>query len=118
MISSINYPLRYPPLSNCVWKLIAPSDYFISLRFLADIDIEIGDGCQYDYLDVFLLDAQGGLLLQNYHHCGEKTAALLNEDLRRAELWTKIVVIHFYSDSNYGGNGFQLSYSLQCKHIE
>lgn len=115
VLSSPNYPENYPIYKDCVWKLIAPKDHFISLTFLSDIDLEKADNCKFDYLDIFLLDAQGELLVDNSHLCGSQSSSQLNSGLTgtAAELQTQIVVIHFHSDGSYTGRGFQLSYTLQ-----
>ena len=114
VVTSPNYPNDYPSLSDCLWKFIAPTGYFISLRFLADLDLEGGSNCKYDYLDIFLLDSRGELLVDKKHYCGVKSASVLNSDLSITdEMHTHAVVIQFHSDSTYTGAGFQLAYNLQ-----
>ena len=120
VLSSPNYPQNYPSYTDCVWKLIAPRGHFISLRFLSDLHLESGgDSCKFDFLDIFLLDAQGGLLVENIHLCGLQTATQLNSDLlaTTAEQHTQIVVVHFHSDDTYTYSGFQLSYALQGEAV-
>lgn len=77
--------------------------------------MEEDKNCKYDYLDIFLLDIHGELLVDNSHLCGSQSTAQLNSDLTGsgAELHAQIVVVHFHSDGTYTGRGFQLSYTLQ-----
>ena len=114
VLSSPNFPHNYPLFSDCVWKLVAPKGYFISLRFLSNVDIEDKLNCKYDYLDLFLLNSQGEQLADNSHLCGSLHASQLNSALSgNTELQTQAVVVHFHSDGTYIGTGFQLSYTLQ-----
>ncbi|XP_038060664.1 bone morphogenetic protein 1 homolog isoform X1 [Patiria miniata] len=50
-ITSPSYPDLYPRDKNCVWHLVAPSLYRISLQFLS-FELEGNDVCKYDYVEV------------------------------------------------------------------
>ena len=114
IVTSPNHPRDYPSLSDCMWKLIAPKSFFISLRFLADVNIENGKDCRFDYLDIFLLDSHEQPLVGKKRLCGNVSASVLNAELMSdVELHTQTVVIQFHSDSWYSGAGFQLGYTLQ-----
>ena len=79
-----------------------------------DIEVNLRDGCSYDYLALFLLDAWGEQLTNTSYFCGINSASMLNSALgSSAELQTQAVIAHFHSDGTYTGKGFQLSYTLQ-----
>ena len=58
VLSSPHYPYEYPANLECVWKLIAPKGYAIKLSF-HDFDIEWDQNCEYDFLDILLLNMHG-----------------------------------------------------------
>ena len=59
IISSQHYPKHYPADLECTWKLIAPEGYAIKLT-IQDIEIEHHyTKCEYDFLDVLLLNRRG-----------------------------------------------------------
>ena len=58
ILNSQRYPGDYPTNLECTWKLIAPDEYAIKLTF-HDFDIEDSKGCEYDFLDVLLLNKRG-----------------------------------------------------------
>ena len=58
ILNSQRYPGDYPTNLECTWKLIAPDKYAIKLTF-HDFDIEDSKGCEYDFLDVLLLNKRG-----------------------------------------------------------
>ncbi|XP_076019983.1 bone morphogenetic protein 1-like isoform X2 [Genypterus blacodes] len=50
-LSSPGWPKEYTPNKNCVWQLVAPIQYRITLLF--DVfEIEGNDVCKYDYVEV------------------------------------------------------------------
>ena len=59
IISSQHYPKHYPADLECTWKVIAPEGYAIKLT-IHDIEIEQHfKKCEYDFLDVLLLNRRG-----------------------------------------------------------
>ena len=61
VLSSPHYPNHYQTNVDCVWKLIAPVGYAITLTF-NDFDVEWEKHCAYDYVDVFNVDNNGHTL--------------------------------------------------------
>ncbi|KAM6986877.1 bone morphogenetic protein 1-like isoform 2-T2 [Aplochiton taeniatus] len=50
-ITTPGWPKEYPPNKNCVWQLVAPTQYRITLLF--DVfETEGHDVCKYDYVEV------------------------------------------------------------------
>lgn len=117
IISSPSHPSFYPSNLNCTWDLTAPTGYFISVNLVADMDIEDPtnqDVCEYDYLGLSFFNASGGPLANTDHFCGNISASKLNNKLGSFnELQSQAVIVHFHSDNNYAGKGFQLRFNLQ-----
>ena len=51
IISSPNWPQAYSPSKTCVWQIVAPDQFKITLEFL-DFQLEGSDICKYDYVEV------------------------------------------------------------------
>ncbi|KAJ8260725.1 hypothetical protein COCON_G00164480 [Conger conger] len=51
-ITSPGWPGEYPPNKNCIWHLVAPTQYQITLQF-DTFETEGNDVCKYDYLEVW-----------------------------------------------------------------
>ncbi|XP_077592860.1 bone morphogenetic protein 1-like isoform X1 [Stigmatopora nigra] len=50
-LTTPGWPMEYPPNKNCVWLLVAPIQYRITLVF-DFFETEGNDVCKYDYVDV------------------------------------------------------------------
>ncbi|KAM7394462.1 hypothetical protein PAMP_021266 [Pampus punctatissimus] len=50
-ISTPGWPKEYPPNKNCVWQVVAPTQYRISMQFEA-FELEGNEVCKYDYVEV------------------------------------------------------------------
>ncbi|KAM3913712.1 tolloid-like protein 2 [Leptodactylus fuscus] len=50
-ITSPGWPNEYPTNKNCVWQVVAPAQYRISLQF-EFFELEGNDVCKYDYVEV------------------------------------------------------------------
>ncbi|XP_061657366.1 bone morphogenetic protein 1-like isoform X3 [Syngnathoides biaculeatus] len=50
-LATPGWPKEYPPNKNCVWQLVAPIQYRITLVFDA-FETEGNDVCKYDYVEV------------------------------------------------------------------
>ncbi|KAJ7305195.1 hypothetical protein JRQ81_011103 [Phrynocephalus forsythii] len=50
-ITSPGWPKEYPPNKNCIWQLVAPTQYRISLQF-DFFETEGNDVCKYDFVEV------------------------------------------------------------------
>ena len=51
IISSPSFPSPYEDGLNCHWKIIAPHGSQLRIELL-DLDIEKGNNCKYDYLQI------------------------------------------------------------------
>ncbi|KAL0965609.1 hypothetical protein UPYG_G00283510 [Umbra pygmaea] len=99
-INTPGWPKEYPPNKNCVWQLVAPTQYRITLLF--DVfEMEGNDVCKYDYVEV-----RSGLTADSGLHgkfCGtEKPEAItsLNNNMR----------IEFKSDNTVSKKGFKAQF--------
>ncbi|KAM9793845.1 bone morphogenetic protein 1-like isoform 3-T3 [Syngnathus typhle] len=96
-ITSPGWPKEYPPNKNCVWQLVAPIQYRITLVFDA-FEAEGNDVCKYDYVEV-----RSGASADSKLHgkfCGaEKPEAItsLNNNMR----------VEFKSDNTVSKKGFK-----------
>uniref|UniRef100_A0A6P4EUP2 Metalloendopeptidase n=1 Tax=Drosophila rhopaloa TaxID=1041015 RepID=A0A6P4EUP2_DRORH len=50
-LESPNYPLDYLPNKECVWKITAPENHQVALKFQS-FEVENHDSCVYDYVEV------------------------------------------------------------------
>uniref|UniRef100_A0A3B4A878 CUB domain-containing protein n=1 Tax=Periophthalmus magnuspinnatus TaxID=409849 RepID=A0A3B4A878_9GOBI len=98
-LSTPGWPKDYPPSKNCVWQLVAPIQYRITLVFDA-FETEGNDVCKYDYVEV-----RSGLSSDSKLHgkfCGaEKPEVItsLHNNMR----------IEFKSDNTVSKRGFTCS---------
>uniref|UniRef100_A0A8C6T2T2 Metalloendopeptidase n=1 Tax=Neogobius melanostomus TaxID=47308 RepID=A0A8C6T2T2_9GOBI len=99
-LSTPGWPKEYPPNKNCVWQLVAPIQYRITLVF--DVfETEGNDVCKYDYIEV-----RSGLSSDSKLHgkfCGaEKPEVItsLQNNMR----------IEFKSDNTVSKRGFKAHY--------
>ncbi|KAM9841679.1 bone morphogenetic protein 1-like [Aulostomus maculatus] len=96
-LTTPGWPKEYPPNKNCVWQLLAPVQYRITLVF--DVfETEGNDVCKYDYVEV-----RSGLSSDSKPHgkfCGsEKPESItsLHNNMR----------IEFKSDNTVSKRGFK-----------
>ncbi|KAF7665356.1 hypothetical protein LDENG_00145120 [Lucifuga dentata] len=96
-LSTPGWPKEYPPNKNCVWQLVAPSQYRITLLFDM-FEIEGNDVCKYDYVEV-----RSGLSSDSKPHgkfCGaEKPEAITSQHNNMR--------IEFRSDNTVSKKGFK-----------
>ena len=85
----------------CHWKIIAPHGRQLRIELL-DLDIEKGNNCQYDYLQI-IDDVQSGTVLKL---CGTKGP----KDIISSTNGT--IKMEFHSDISASGKGFQIRYRL------
>ncbi|XP_057177472.1 bone morphogenetic protein 1b isoform X1 [Triplophysa rosa] len=95
--TSPGWPQEYPPNKNCVWQLIAPTQYRITL-LLEAFEIEGNDVCKYDYVEV-----RSGLSTDSKLHgkfCGtEKPEAITSQ--------ANSMCVEFKSDNTVSKRGFK-----------
>ncbi|XP_061871822.1 bone morphogenetic protein 1 isoform X1 [Colius striatus] len=129
-ITSPGWPKEYPPNKNCIWQLVAPTQYRISLQF-DFFETEGNDVCKYDFVEV-----RSGLTADSKLHgkfCGAEKPDIITSQYNnmRIEFKSDNTVskkgfkAHFFSDKdecskNNGGcqheclNSFG-SYECQCR---
>uniref|UniRef100_A0A1B6D601 Metalloendopeptidase n=1 Tax=Clastoptera arizonana TaxID=38151 RepID=A0A1B6D601_9HEMI len=99
-LESPNFPEDYQPSKECVWKLTAPRNYQVALKFQS-FEVENHDNCVYDYVEVrdgHLLDSP---LLGKY--CGYK----LPPDLHSSG---NTLLVKFVSDGSVQKAGFSAAF--------
>ncbi|XP_072347970.1 tolloid-like protein 2 isoform X2 [Scyliorhinus torazame] len=95
--TSPGWPREYPTNRNCVWQLVAPAQYRISLQFEA-FELEGNDVCKYDYVEV-----HSGLSSDSKLHgrfCGPETPGIITSQFNNMR-------IEFKSDNTVSKKGFK-----------
>ncbi|XP_038639207.1 tolloid-like protein 2 [Scyliorhinus canicula] len=95
--TSPGWPRDYPTNKNCVWQLVAPVQYRISLQFEA-FELEGNDVCKYDYVEV-----HSGLSSESKLHgrfCGSETPGIITSQFNNMR-------IEFKSDNTVSKKGFK-----------
>ncbi|KAK7597797.1 hypothetical protein V9T40_010022 [Parthenolecanium corni] len=100
-LESPNYPRNYTADTNCIWRLIAPENEQISLKFLEDPNLETGT--VYDYVAIQNGLTEDSPLIGNYS--GKK----LPPEVRY--VGNKLYVT-FHSDLSSELKGFRAVYSI------
>uniref|UniRef100_A0A8D0LA36 Metalloendopeptidase n=1 Tax=Sphenodon punctatus TaxID=8508 RepID=A0A8D0LA36_SPHPU len=96
-ITSPGWPKEYPTNKNCVWQVVAPTQYRISLQFEV-FELEGNDVCKYDYVEV-----RSGLASDSKLHgkfCGSEKPEVItsyNNNMR----------LEFKSDNTVSKKGFK-----------
>uniref|UniRef100_A0A6I8N4Z4 Metalloendopeptidase n=1 Tax=Ornithorhynchus anatinus TaxID=9258 RepID=A0A6I8N4Z4_ORNAN len=99
-ITSPGWPKEYPTNKNCVWQVVAPTQYRISLQFEV-FELEGNDVCKYDYLEV-----RSGLSSDSKLHgkfCGSEKPEVItsqNNNMR----------VEFKSDNTVSKRGFKVHF--------
>ncbi|GCB68137.1 hypothetical protein scyTo_0012236, partial [Scyliorhinus torazame] len=96
-ITSPGWPKEYPPNKNCVWQVVAPTQYRISLQF-EFFEIEGNDVCKYDYVEV-----RSGLSADSKLHgkfCGAEEPEVITSQYNNMR-------IEFKSDNTVSKKGFK-----------
>ncbi|NP_001034901.1 bone morphogenetic protein 1b precursor [Danio rerio] len=98
--TSPGWPQEYPPNKNCVWQLIAPVQYRITLLFDA-FEMEGNDVCKYDYVEVHSgLSADGKL---HGKFCGTEKPEAITSQLNSMS-------VEFKSDNTVSKRGFKAQF--------
>ncbi|MGH0167823.1 UNVERIFIED_CONTAM: hypothetical protein FKN15_053442 [Acipenser sinensis] len=96
-ITSPGWPKEYPPNKNCIWQLVAPTQYRISLQF-DFFETEGNDVCKYDYVEV-----RSGLSADSRLHgkfCGAEKPEVITSQYNNMRL-------EFKSDNTVSKKGFK-----------
>ncbi|XP_036972907.1 bone morphogenetic protein 1-like isoform X3 [Acanthopagrus latus] len=96
-LTTPGWPKEYPPNKNCVWQLVAPIQYRITLVF--DVfETEGNDVCKYDYVEV-----RSGLSSDSKLHgkfCGAEKPEVITSQHNNMR-------IEFKSDNTVAKRGFK-----------
>ncbi|XP_046870663.1 bone morphogenetic protein 1-like isoform X1 [Hypomesus transpacificus] len=99
-INTPGWPKEYPPNKNCVWQLVAPIQYRITLLF--DVfETEGNDVCKYDYVEV-----RSGLTADSRLHgkfCGAEKPETITSQFNNMR-------IEFKSDNTVSKKGFKAQF--------
>ncbi|KAI5100082.1 bone morphogenetic protein 1 isoform X1 [Silurus meridionalis] len=95
-VFSPGWPHEYPPNKQCVWQLIAPQHYTITLLFHS-FDTEGDNVCKYDYVEVRSDSRLHG------RFCGATTPEPITSD-------SNILHVEFKSDSTVSRRGFTATF--------
>ncbi|XP_053480258.1 bone morphogenetic protein 1a isoform X3 [Ictalurus furcatus] len=99
-ITSPGWPREYPPNKNCVWQLVAPTQYRITLLF--DVfETEGNDVCKYDFVEV-----RSGLSADSRLHgkfCGAEKPETITSQYNNMR-------IEFKSDNTVSKKGFKAQF--------
>uniref|UniRef100_A0A8C1UAM4 Metalloendopeptidase n=1 Tax=Cyprinus carpio TaxID=7962 RepID=A0A8C1UAM4_CYPCA len=99
-ITSPGWPKEYPPNKNCIWQLVAPTQYRITLLF--DVfETEGNDVCKYDFVEV-----RSGLSADSRLHgkfCGAEKPEAITSQYNNMR-------IEFKSDNTVSKKGFKAQF--------
>ncbi|XP_078731465.1 dorsal-ventral patterning tolloid-like protein 1 [Lampetra fluviatilis] len=96
-LTSPAWPREYPPSKHCVWQIVAPTQYRISLSFEA-FHLEGNDVCKYDYVEV-----RSGLSADSKLHgkfCGSEVPSVITSQ-------SNSLRVVFHSDNSMSKQGFK-----------
>ncbi|XP_063314268.1 tolloid-like protein 1 isoform X2 [Pelobates fuscus] len=96
-ITTPAWPKEYPPNKNCVWQVVAPSQYRISMKF-EFFELEGNEVCKYDFVEV-----RSGLSSDSKLHgkyCGTEVPEVITSQYNNMR-------IEFRSDNTVSKKGFR-----------
>nr|XP_051692726.1 bone morphogenetic protein 1 isoform X3 [Oryctolagus cuniculus] len=99
-ITSPGWPKEYPPNKNCIWQLVAPTQYRISLQF-DFFETEGNDVCKYDFVEV-----RSGLTADSKLHgkfCGSEKPEVITSQYNNMR-------VEFKSDNTVSKKGFKAQF--------
>ncbi|KAM4036824.1 bone morphogenetic protein 1 isoform 2-T2 [Anomaloglossus baeobatrachus] len=105
-ISSPGFPKEYPPNKNCVWQLVAPTQFRITLTF-QHFETEGNDVCKYDYVEVRSGLTSDSKLLGKF--CGQELPPVISSQYNNMR-------IEFKSDNTVSKKGFKATYYSEKKN--
>uniref|UniRef100_A0A8C9FGP5 Metalloendopeptidase n=1 Tax=Pavo cristatus TaxID=9049 RepID=A0A8C9FGP5_PAVCR len=101
-ITTPGWPKEYPPNKNCVWQVVAPTQYRISMKF-EFFELEGNEvKCAYDHLEVFDGESEKSPILGRL--CGSKIPEPLIATGNK-------MFLRFISDASVQRKGFQATHS-------
>ncbi|XP_047573691.1 tolloid-like protein 1 isoform X4 [Lutra lutra] len=96
-ITTPGWPKEYPPNKNCVWQVVAPTQYRISMKF-EFFELEGNEVCKYDYVEIW-----SGLSSESKLHgkfCGAEVPDVITSQFNNMR-------IEFRSDNTVSKKGFK-----------
>ncbi|XP_073197659.1 tolloid-like protein 1 isoform X1 [Lepidochelys kempii] len=96
-ITTPGWPKEYPPNKNCVWQVVAPTQYRISMKF-EFFELEGNEVCKYDYVEL-----RSGLSSDSKLHgkfCGTEVPEVITSQYNNMR-------IEFRSDNTVSKKGFK-----------
>ncbi|XP_039236423.1 tolloid-like protein 1 [Pipra filicauda] len=96
-ITTPGWPTEYPPNKNCVWQVVAPTQYRISMKF-EFFELEGNEVCKYDYVEI-----RSGLSSDSKLHgkfCGTEVPEVITSQYNNMR-------IEFRSDNTVSKKGFK-----------
>ncbi|XP_074049030.1 cubilin [Macrotis lagotis] len=102
-MTSPNYPENYPPHTDCIWTISAPSGKLVKLQFEDQFNIEISPNCASNYLE--LRDGGDSNAPILFKFCG---SSLPSTQLSSSNA----VYLRFRSDDSPTHVGFKIKYSI------
>ncbi|XP_073985355.1 cubilin-like isoform X1 [Rhodnius prolixus] len=103
VLSSPYYPKHYPEDRQCTYLIQQPPGKAIELRFLdVDIEEEVDDECEYDYLMIYDGDSDASPLRGEF--CGNGTPGVIISS-------HNYLYLVFNTDDSRTGRGFYANYS-------
>ncbi|CAN9504895.1 unnamed protein product [Ophioblennius macclurei] len=104
VISSPNWPDKYPSKKACTWTLFASPGHRIKLIF-NEVDMEAHLECAYDHLEIF--DGKDVRAPSLGRFCGTKKPSPVVSSGNQ-------MFLHFFSDNSVQKRGFEASYRAEC----
>nr|ACL50285.1 secreted tolloid-like protein [Trachemys scripta elegans] len=104
-ITSPGWPKEYPTNKNCIWQVVAPAQYRISLQFEV-FELEGNDVCKYDYVEV-----RSGLASDSKLHgkfCGLEKPEVITS-------YSNNLRLEFKSDNTVSKKGFKAHFFSETK---
>ncbi|KAM6132380.1 LOW QUALITY PROTEIN: tolloid-like protein 1 [Pterocles gutturalis] len=96
-ITTPGWPKEYPPNKNCVWQVVAPTQYRISMKF-EFFELEGNEVCKYDYVEI-----RSGLSSDSKLHgkfCGTEVPEVITSQYNNMR-------VEFRSDNTVSKKGFK-----------
>ncbi|XP_056099916.1 bone morphogenetic protein 1b isoform X4 [Rhinichthys klamathensis goyatoka] len=104
IITSPNWPDKYPSKKACTWTLSTTPGHRIKLAF-EEIDMEAHQECTYDHLEIY--DGQNGRATSFGRFCGgKKPSPVISSG--------NAMFLRFSSDNSVQKRGFKVSHSAEC----
>ncbi|XP_035524206.1 bone morphogenetic protein 1-like [Morone saxatilis] len=104
IISSPNWPDRYPSKKACTWSLSTTPGHRIKLVF-NEIDMEAHLECAYDHLEIY--DGRDVRVPSLGRFCGTKKPSPVISSGNK-------MFLRFFSDNSVQKRGFEVSYGAEC----